>query len=193
MKYGIKNNLFALALSLIAMGCGGKEEDNYQLTVKNPFVYDIEVLATGPGAPATYGNELVGAGEEKTYTGTTGGELRLSAYEKGDLEDGTGTALGKSATFTAVPGAAYGWVAGNASVSDVSDGGGGSKDCLDDPKAKEYKERINGDPNGCQPCAACAALACAIYLDHAELIDLYTATVKQEEAYYEVKTCPELY
>ncbi|WOK04695.1 hypothetical protein RT717_16565 [Imperialibacter roseus] len=192
MKYWIKNNLSMLILSLIVIACGGKEENNYQLTVKNPFVYDIEILATGPGAPATYGNELVAAGEEKTYTGTSGGELRISAYEKGDLDDGTGTTLGKSATLAAVPGSSYIWVAGNASVSDISESNA-SKDCLDDPTAKEYKDRINGDPNGCQPCAACAALACAIYLGHAELIDLYTATVKQEEAYYEVKTCPELY
>ncbi|MEQ8531977.1 MAG: hypothetical protein RIB86_08995 [Imperialibacter sp.] len=192
MKYRIKNNLSMVLLSLIAIGCGGKEEDNYQLTVKNPFVFNIEVLASGPGAPATYGDELIEAGKEKTYTGTSGGELRLSAYQEGDLDDGTGTTLGKSATLTAVPGSSYNWVAGNSSVSEVSEGGT-SKDCLDDPTAKEYKDRINGDPNGCQPCAACAALACAIYLDHAELIDLYTATVKQEEAYYEVKTCPELY
>lgn len=75
-----------------------------------------------------------------------------------------------------------------------NNGGSESADCMDVPAAKKYFDRIS-NPNGpgCQPCANCAALACAKARGNAQLIQLYESAVKQDEEYYGEKTCPELY
>ncbi len=172
-----------LAFVATLLSCGNNDE-TYTLKVKNPFTFDVQFNL----ADETDG--LILAGEEKSYTRAATGEKQIYVTEVDDDPDQS-TVVGKTATFTPEPGKNYNWRAGSETVSE--EGSTSGKDCNDDPAASEYKDRINGDENGCQPCAACSALACAIYLNQGDLIDLYEATVKQEEEYYGVQTCPELY